>query len=290
MKQRAISAVIFVAAMLGGLFGGAITFYILFAIITGGGLWEFNGLIFSRENNHLRLRKFVGTVFGLLPFLVFGSKTFNLTVAGFSPYNFIGSLSGDLNPMVLSVVGLLLLVFSLLIVELFLKSEQPFGNIGHYLTGIVYVGLPFTLLISIADWQDHYAPFRVLGLLLLTWTNDTMQYVVGSQIGKTPFFARVSPKKTWEGTLGGMACTFLVAYFFSLWLTDFTLNEWMLMGGLVAVFGTTGDLIESLFKRSLQVKDSGSILPGHGGFLDRFDSFIFVLPWVWVVLEVWGRR
>ncbi len=107
---------------------------------------------------------------------------------------------------------------------------------------------------------------------------------MGSQIGKTPFFPRISPKKTWEGTLGGMVCTFLVAGLFSYWMPVFTFSEWMALAAVVAVFGTVGDLVESMLKRSMGVKDSGSIMPGHGGFLDRFDSFIFVLPFAWLVL------
>lgn len=289
MKQRAISAVIFVVAMLGGVFGGATAFYILFALITAGCLWEFNGLLFSRENNHLLFRKITGTLLGLLPFLVFGSKIFTLFLrmpsgAHFSPYLFVADLSDNISPILMSVILLLLLVFLLFIVELFLHSDKPFTNIGHYLVGVVYLGVPFSLLISISYWHDNYAPFRVFGLLFLTWTNDTMAYVVGSKIGKTPFFSRISPNKTWEGTMGGMVCTFIVAYLFSLWLTDFALQEWMLQAAMVAIFGTLGDLVESMFKRSIQVKDSGSILPGHGGFLDRFDSFIFALPFVWLAL------
>ncbi|MEI6408852.1 MAG: phosphatidate cytidylyltransferase [Bacteroidota bacterium] len=289
MRQRVISAVIFVVAMLGGVFGGATAFYILFALITAGCLWEFNGLLFSQENNHLMFRKVVGTILGLLPFLVFGSKIFNLFLplpsgVEFKPYLFVAELSDNISPILMSVILLLLLVFVLFIVELFLQSDKPFTNIGHYIVGVIYLGVPFSLLISISYWHDNYAPFRVFGLLFLNWTNDTMAYAIGSQIGKTPFFSRISPNKTWEGTIGGMVCTFIVAYIFSFILTDFALKEWLVQAAMVAIFGTIGDLVESMFKRSIHVKDSGSILPGHGGFLDRFDSFIFALPFVWLGL------
>ncbi len=289
MKQRAISAAIFVIAMLGGVFGGAKAFYVLFALITGGCLWELMGLLFSAENSYLRWRKVMGTILGALPFLVYGSKLFNLFLpvpagAQFHPYLFVAEISDNVSPILMAIILLLLFVFLLFTLELFLKSDQPFTNIGHYLLGVVYVGVPFALLITISYWHDNYAPLRVFGLLLLTWTNDTMAYLIGSRIGKTPFFSRISPKKTWEGTLGGILCTFLIALLLSRWIPDFGTAEWLLLAGCVAVFGTLGDLVESMLKRSIRIKDSGALLPGHGGLLDRFDSFIFVLPFAWLAL------
>ncbi|MDX2281373.1 MAG: phosphatidate cytidylyltransferase [Saprospiraceae bacterium] len=291
MKQRVISAIIFVIAMLGGVFGGAKAFYLLFSVIVAGSLWEFSGLLFSREKNHLLFRRITATLLGSLPFLIFGSKIFQLFSplpgnSQFQPYLFVADLSDNLSPILISMTLILLSVFVLLIIELFLLSEQPFSNIGNYLLGVAYLGIPFSLLISISYWHGNYAPLRVFGLLFLTWTNDTMAYLIGSKIGKTPFFARISPKKTWEGTIGGVVCTFIVAYFFSIWILDFELSEWMLQAAIIAVFGTLGDLVESMLKRSIHVKDSGSILPGHGGFLDRFDSFIFALPFVWLALMI----
>jgi len=291
MKQRVVSAIIFVIAMLGGVFGGATAFYILFLLITAGSLWEFTGLIFKRDEDSFLFRRITGTIIGCLPFLVFGSKIFKLFLpmasgARFSPYLFVAELSDNVSPILMSVILLLLLVFLLFIVELFLESEQPFTNLGHYLLGVVYIGVPFALLISISYWHDNYAPLRVFGLLFLTWTNDTMAYFVGSLIGKTPFFSRISPKKTWEGTLGGVVCAFLVAFILSNFIPDFGFLEWMVLAATVAVFGTLGDLVESMFKRSIKIKDSGSFIPGHGGLLDRFDSFIFVLPFAWLALMI----
>ena len=275
MKQRVVSAIIFVIAMLGGVFGGAKAFYVLFMLITAGSLWEFTGLIFDREERFFKFRRIAGTFIGCLPFLVFGSKIFNLFLpltsgARFSPYLFVADLSDNVSPILMSIILLLLLVFLLFIVELFLESEHPFANLGHYLLGVVYIGVPFALLISISYWHDNYAPLRVFGLLFLTWTNDTMAYFVGSFIGKTPFFSRISPKKTWEGTIGGILCAFIVAYILSNFIPDFGFREWMTLAATVAVFGTLGDLIESMFKRSIKIKDSGSFIPGHGGLLDRF--------------------
>jgi len=278
MKQRTVTAVVFAIAMLGGVFGGATAFFILFALITAGCLWELMGLLFAAESNHLRLRKVLGTVFGVLSFLIFGSAELSLMIAE------SGTLLAWNMTLQFLFFAPLALVFLLFIFELFLHSEQPFANIGNYLLGLAYVGLPFTLLAIISLGPDGYAPMRVFGLLLLTWSNDTMAYLVGSRIGKTPFFSRISPKKTWEGTLGGMAFTFLIAWLLAQWILDYSTMEWMLLAACVAVFGTMGDLVESMLKRSIHIKDSGSLLPGHGGLLDRFDSFIFVLPFVWLAL------
>ncbi|MEO0775984.1 MAG: phosphatidate cytidylyltransferase, partial [Bacteroidota bacterium] len=118
----------------------------------------------------------------------------------------------------------------------------------------------------------------VFGLLLLTWSNDTAAYLVGSRIGKTPLFPRISPKKTWEGSLGGVVITFLIAFLISQWFREHSTKQWLVLAGIVAIFGSTGDLVESMLKRSENIKDSGNLLPGHGGVLDRFDAFIFLLP------------
>jgi phosphatidate cytidylyltransferase len=115
-------------------------------------------------------------------------------------------------------------------------------------------------------------------LLLLTWMNDTGAYLVGSNFGRRMLFPRISPKKTWEGTIGGVVITFITAASFCAFSGELRLFDWMVLAAFVSVFGTLGDLVESMLKRSVGVKDSGNLLPGHGGVLDRFDAFIFVLP------------
>ncbi len=111
-----------------------------------------------------------------------------------------------------------------------------------------------------------------------------MAYFVGSQLGRRKLFERISPKKTWEGTIGGGLCTVLIAWGLSFLIDDFTVTQWIALGAVAAVFGTLGDLVESMLKRSVGVKDSGNLLPGHGGLLDRFDAFIFALPFYWLTL------
>jgi phosphatidate cytidylyltransferase len=279
MKQRTISAIFFAVIMLGGVFGGAIPFFALFALITAGALREFYGLVFDQEKNHKPLRQLIGTLLGFLPFcFALGQFTgWHFSLAGLWP---------DLPLELVPLAAITLIIFLLFIVELFLQSKRPFDNIGAYALGLLYIGIPFALLVFIVHPEGEYAPLRVFGLLLLNWANDTFAYLVGSKFGKRPFFLRISPKKTWEGTIGGVICTFLLAMALATVIPDYNRLEWMAIGGVVAFFGTVGDLVESLFKRSINIKDSGSILPGHGGFLDRFDSFIFILPFVWLALSM----
>ena len=130
----------------------------------------------------------------------------------------------------------------------------------------------------IAFRMGAFHPNIIFGLLLLTWANDTGAYLIGSQIGRTKLFPRISPKKTWEGSLGGVLVAFMTAYLLSLFFKDLVLKDWLILAFLVSIFGSIGDLVESMLKRSLKIKDSGNLLPGHGGMLDRFDAFLFLLP------------
>jgi len=272
MRQRTITAIFFAAAMIGGIYFNGYSFFWLFIAIAVGCLWELMGMMLSREEPYFRARRIMGVVLGLLPVLLVTNKVF---------------LSGEYlqEPNDFGMALIAVLTSCLFITELFFAGKSPFANIGAYLLGVFYVGVPIALLFSFATTESGYHPHRVFGLLWLVWTNDTVAYLVGSQIGKTKFFERISPKKTWEGTLGGAVGTLAMAWLISLYVTDFTQTQWLVLGGVVAVFGMLGDLVESMLKRSVGVKDSGTLLPGHGGLLDRFDAFIFVLPFVWAVLK-----
>lgn len=265
-RQRATTAVLFAAAMIGGVFGGRVPFQVLFSIVGFGCLWELFGLVMPNES---QLKRGFYSFLALAPWW--------LVNTWWSPFDWL--------PM---FVGLVFLV------ELFdKKSVAPFQNVGQFCLGIFYVAAPLALLKLVAirpetvggdDWI--YVPQRVMGLLLLTWSNDTFAYLVGSFIGKTPLFARISPKKTWEGTVGGGLLTVGLGWVLFQIFGEWSLAQWLAIGAVIAVSGTLGDLVESMLKRSLGVKDSGTLLPGHGGMLDRFDAFIFMLPWVWLVLQV----
>jgi phosphatidate cytidylyltransferase len=149
---------------------------------------------------------------------------------------------------------------------------------------VFYLIVPFFLVIALNRMSDHQNPLAI-GMFLLIWTNDTFAYLSGRFFGRTKLFERISPKKTWEGTIGGIFFTIGVAYLISLWCNDYSLSFWIIAALIIAPCSIFGDLLESLFKRSLNIKDSGNILPGHGGILDRFDAALFAIPffYCWVV-------
>lgn len=282
-QRRALTATIFAAVMLVGLFLNIWSFYVLFFVISMGCLWEF--LKLTSDGNKLRK---------ILVFAV--AVTLWFTVA-YSLLGFKGLGSWDLNRSIGNTymflayslpIILFIFPFLLLIIELFQKSEKPFDNIGLSLLSIFYTVLPFVIglpfLIFTREYPSSFTPNIVAGLLFLTWANDTFAYIVGSKIGKMPLFPRISPKKTWEGTIGGGIMCILTGFGIHHFLGILSLTDWLVIGGIVAIFGTLGDLIESMLKRSVGVKDSGSFMPGHGGFLDRFDAFIFVIPFVFLYL------
>jgi len=271
MKERAISAIFFTLIMFAGVFGGAWSFYLLFLLIAGGSAWELIKLLSDQDTNYLFNRKLIGILLGIWPLLLY------LVPTGGTLY----SLDNLLFPVLL-----LFPIVVLLLTELLLQSTNPFRNIGNYLLALIYVGFPFALLADIAFEAQYYDGWKVFGLLLLNWMNDTFAYLTGYFIGKTPFFPRISPKKTWEGTIGGSLFTFLFAWVVSNWMSCYSTHQWLTIATIVAIFGTLGDLVESMLKRSVGVKDSGAILPGHGGFLDRFDSFIVLIPFVWIALKL----
>lgn len=269
MRQRTITALFFGAAMLGGIYGGKLTFFLLFAAVTAGCAWELGSLLFQEESRFVGLRK---AICALLP------TAFFVASAGVS--------LGFLDFSLFNVTATAPLLFGFLATfEMFLAGKRPFPNIGTYLLACAYLALPLILLTEIANAHE-YNPHRVLGLLLLVWTNDTGAYLVGRQWGQHKLFERISPKKTWEGTLGGAAFALLAAWGLSFLISDFSLAQWLALGAVAAVGSNLGDLVESMLKRSVGVKDSGTVLPGHGGFLDRFDAFIFCVPLFWLVLQI----
>ncbi|MDD2635650.1 MAG: phosphatidate cytidylyltransferase [Bacteroidales bacterium] len=181
-------------------------------------------------------------------------------------------------------------VFVLFITELYSKNETPIRNIAVSLFTLVYTVFPLVLAIFIVNGDMLYyqntgnlfSPTVLLGVFVLIWVYDSMAYCVGVPLGRHRLFERVSPKKSWEGTIGGAALTLIAGYFLNLLFPILPKIDWIVITLIVIIFGTLGDLIESLFKRSFAIKDSGGTLPGHGGLLDRFDSFIFVIPWLWI--------
>ncbi len=275
LLQRTITGLLFVLIVTGCIYASPVTFVLLFAIIAGACLWEFFGLVLTRQHRRDRVRRMLGLGLGMVPFLMGTIVQLDLV---HDQESFIAIASLLIFP----------LTFSVFIYELYTKSERPFVNVAFVMLGLVYIGVPFALLLTVAFDGDNYYPNLVFSLLVMNWVNDSGAYVVGSRIGKTPLFPRISPKKTWEGSAGGMGLTLLFALLLTYVFQQLDLADWLLLAVIVVIFGSLGDLVESMLKRSVQIKDSGSLLPGHGGLLDRFDAFIFLLPFATAYL-LWIR-
>ena len=275
MKQRAITALIFVTVMLLGLYSGKQSFAALFGVITALCLWELFDMVFEEGRRRDFVRKGVAIFFGMLPYATV--SLLHLNVLGLNA-----------NQLFLASFALVPMVFLCFIFELFSKSDHPFHNVALVLLGMAYISAPFSMLNMIAFDGNNFSPNVVFGLLLLIWANDSGAYVVGSQIGRTKLLERISPKKTWEGFFGGVLTTVAAAWGLSHYFKEVGLQDWLVLGGICSVFGTIGDLVESMLKRSFNAKDSGILLPGHGGFLDRFDAFIFLIPFATAYI-LWAR-
>ena len=182
---------------------------------------------------------------------------------------------------------LLPVIYMAFLIKLYKKTDKkPFTNIGLTFLGIIYVALPFALLHLSAYHTGFYTYQIIVGIIFIQWASDTGAYFAGIRFGKRKLFERVSPKKSWEGFLGGMMLAILMSVGMSIYFGTLEFWKWISIALIVAVVGTYGDLLESLFKRSMEIKDSGSSIPGHGGFLDRFDSLLLSLPFIAAFLKI----
>lgn len=264
MKTRAITAFFFTIVMLGSIFLGAYTFTFFYLILSLAALLEFFGMIKTAGiRPHRNIALFVAAI-------IF------LTVAGYHLLQF------ETKYMLLIVP----LIFSIFISELYKKDKIPFSNISYTFIGFVYVTVPFCFFYALGfiQHQGTYNFHLPLSFLLMLWASDTGAYLFGMKLGKTRLFERHSPKKSWEGFFGGMLTSVVVSYVISLFFIEINPFVFGGMAVLVVSFGTLGDLVESMLKRSLNLKDSGNILPGHGGFLDRFDGLLIAAPVVYTYL------
>lgn len=259
--KRALTAGIFVAILLTATWFSQITFSILFFIITILGLWEFYTLSEIAGNKPL---KRIGTAAGAMLFL-----------------SCSWAVHEGQNIILLINIPVLFLVF---IFELFSKKENPFNNIAFTLLGVFYVAIPFSLLNYILTLNGEYNFEILFGCWFIIWSNDTGAYLTGSAFGKHKIMPEVSPGKSWEGSIGGAVIAYIITWVISGWYTSISRADWYIIASILIVIGTLGDFVESLYKRSLNVKDSGTILPGHGGILDRFDSLILSIPFVFTYL------
>jgi len=172
-------------------------------------------------------------------------------------------------------------------IKLYKKFERkPFTNIAFTFLGIFYVAVPFSLL-NIAAFEDNIYNYEIIfGCLFILWASDTGAYFAGTFFGRRKLFERISPKKSWEGFFGGAILALIFAYGLSRYFQTISTTQWIVIGIIIIVGGTFGDLVESLLKRSFEIKDSGSSIPGHGGFLDRFDGLLISAPFIVAYLEV----
>lgn len=264
---RTITGVLFVAIIVAG-FLDPTGMVALFALVTGLTVWEFTGLVNERAG--VTVNRFISTVAGVYFFLAMAG-----TCSGFTP-------STVFIPYLITIVYLL-------VAELYAKQEDPIHDWAYTMMSQMYVALPFSLLNMLAFRAAPegimYIYTLPLSVFVFLWINDSGAYCCGSLFGKHKLFPRVSPGKSWEGSIGGgvfvIAAAVLVWYLtdtYDMNPTGMTALEWIGLGLTVVVFGTWGDLVESLFKRTLDIKDSGNILPGHGGMLDRFDSSLLAIP------------
>ena len=263
--QRVVTAIIFAIILIGGVLWHQISFFIVFFTVVVVGIYEFYKL---SVKGGIKPQIIPGLLLGILIFVT----------------NFSVAAAYCEQTIFTTYIPLMILI---IINEIYRKKDKPFTNISFTIFGAFYVAVPFGLLsyfVFEPIFSGNYMPYILLGYFFLIWASDSGAYIVGSLIGKHKLFERISPKKTWEGFFGGAVFSILAAYIISLFVKEVDLVDWIIISILTVVFGTFGDLVESLLKRMVGTKDSGRILPGHGGVLDRFDSILISAPIVFMYL------
>ena len=286
--KRGISGAVYILLLLASILYSTETFFILFGIFLAIAIYEFCNLV--------QIGKVFPIVLGI---------TLYTAVTLLSHYNKLTKqwidkifntdidISFNIHQLDIILLVIALVVSLKAILFLFYDSIQKISNSSKYLYLIGYIILPFIFITKISFGVQDYNPKIIIGLFILVWTNDTFAYIVGKSIGRTKLFERISPKKTVEGFLGGIVFAVLAGYMISKYYikaspehSDRSILIWTSIAVIVGIVGTIGDLIESKFKRIAGVKDSGSIMPGHGGILDRLDSVIFVAPIIFLFYQI----
>lgn len=287
---RTATALVFVAVMLGGILYSPFTFFLLFFMVNFFALREYFKLIRNIDPEYANISSWHQN--GIL-------VASCALIMAFTGEHFISSAN-----LSLGFLGWWLAVIFLLVLpigEILLSKEFSLKNMGYSALGLIYITLSLGLLVHLCLNYDsiRFTPTATgtgpgwlipLLLIIFIWINDTMAYIVGSLIGRTPFAPTISPKKTIEGTVGGMILAVAAAgvygyYWGQQWLS---LQHWLALAAIAAIFGTIGDLLESKLKRMAGVKDSGKIMPGHGGFMDRFDSLLLAAPFAWLYVHLFA--
>lgn len=272
LLQRVITGAGFGIVMIATVWYSHWSFSIVFFLIAILGLREFFQLVTS---DRIQPQVISGLVIGAGAFLM----------------NWLFASGSDAATIFMWLIPAIALLF---IIELYRNKAHPFENIAMTLTGLAYIIVPILLLVQMAyrfnpDDAITYHNNVVLGFIFLVWSSDTGAYFIGSKFGKNRLFERISPKKSWEGFFGGLALALLVARILSMYFTELDFYQWMIVATITVVAGTLGDLVESMLKRSIGVKDSGTLLPGHGGILDRFDAFFIAVPLIYFYFHLIGK-
>jgi phosphatidate cytidylyltransferase len=285
-RIRALTSLVFVAVMLTGLLWNIWSFFILFSIIHFGCWYEYQRLLAKIDPAYREISSF---------------QKYGVMVAGWCIMMYCArpGYDGDTGNTGLHNAGLyggLLFLFILPVAEILYTRKTYLRNMGYSTMGLIYISLSLGLLLNLRTYYpgvplESVNKLLVLAIILSLWVNDTMAYLVGSIFGKNTL-TKISPKKTWEGTLGGIFFAVVamgaVGYFLSSGFEMQTVSQWMIVAAIAAIAGTVGDLLQSKLKRLADVKDSGHIMPGHGGFLDRFDSLLFATPFIWLYIVMFA--
>jgi phosphatidate cytidylyltransferase len=277
LLRRTITGAFIVVFVLGGLWLHPVSFFIVGAVMLAGTQKEYYTMVRST---------------GIRPQVVTG------IITGFLVYFISTLVAMKVIPRECYLV-LIPIMSITMVVELYRRKDRPFDSLAHTFFSILYTAIPFSMfpysafnrtglqpVFSFNNWE--FSPGILIGFFLLLWANDTGAYLVGSAIGKHRLMERISPKKSWEGFFGGLLLTLIVARLLSGLLGVVDVKGWMMIAVIITVAGTFGDLIESMLKRSVGFKDSGNIMPGHGGFLDRFDSVVIAFPLVYLYIALFG--
>jgi len=271
LVKRSLTGIAFAAVMLAGIIIHQYVFAVVFTVFLMLTLYEFYKI---SENIGYEPSAKIGLTCGFLLFIIFF-----LAANQIIPDKFI----------YLSI----LIPLATLLPDLFDKRKNGFKNSMITIAGIIYIALPFSLLSFIiftgSKAELEFYPWVLIGIFLIIWIYDSMAYVFGSWLGKHKICQRISPKKSWEGLIGGAVFAVIMAIVNSVFFNELSITSWIVIALLIVIFGTSGDFFESKLKREAGVKDSGSILPGHGGMLDRFDTMLFAVPVIFVWINLFGN-
>jgi phosphatidate cytidylyltransferase len=275
--RRTFTGAWIVIFIMGGFWLHPVSFFLTGLILVAGTQYEYYLMI---RNTGVRPQMWPGIITAVIVYIIS-----TLIAEGAIPKN--------------SFLLLIPLMLIMMIAELYRKQDRPFDSLAHTFFSILYTALPFSMFpfaafsrTGLNSILPHpgitFSPGIIIGFFILIWANDTGAYLTGMTFGRHKLMERISPKKTWEGFFGGLIIAILAAWFLSGWLGVVDRMHWVLISVIVSVAGTYGDLVESMLKRSTGVKDSGTIMPGHGGFLDRFDSAIISFPLVYLFISLFG--